>query len=190
MLITFQEAAQKLKAANKILITAHIQPDGDAIGSTLAAMQMLRSMGKTVQAFIDDTVRRNLHALPHFEEIRRPVEGEKFDADLLLVLDTSPDRIGNVPKLTAAPILNIDHHVTNTGEGYDLYVEKKAAATCELVFKLARELGAEITPEIATCIYTGIATDTGFFQFSNTRAETLAIASELINCGVSPHFIS
>ena len=71
MLITFQEAAQKLKAANKILITAHIQPDGDAIGSTLAAMQMLRSMGKTVQAFIDDTVRRNLHALPHFEEADR-----------------------------------------------------------------------------------------------------------------------
>lgn len=191
MLITLQQAATKLQAANKILITAHIQPDGDAIGSTLAAMQILRALGKNVQVFIDDTARKNLQALPHFDEIRRPVDGETFDADLLLILDTSPDRIGNVRKLTNAPILNVDHHVTNTGEGVNyLYVEKNAAATCEIVYKLARELDVTITPDIATCLYTGLATDTGFFQFSNTRAETLAIASELITCGVSPNFIS
>ena len=190
MLITLKEAATRLQAANRILITAHVLPDGDAIGSTLATMQILRAMGKTVKVFIDDNVRRNLHALPHFEQIRRPADGEHFDADLLLVLDTSPDRIGNVRKLTDAPILNVDHHVTNIGDGYALYVETKAAATCEIIFKLARELGEAITPDIATCLYTGIATDTGFFQFSNTRADTLAIASELITCGVSPHFIS
>ena len=190
MLITFKEAAAKIKAANKILVTAHILPDGDAIGSTLAMMQILRSLGKTAQVFIDDTARKNLHALPHFDEIQRPKEGEHFDADLLLILDTSLDRIGNVRKLTDAPVLNVDHHVTNKGEGVDLYVEPEAAATCELVYNLARELGATITPDVATCLYTGLATDTGFFQFSNTRAETLAIASELIRCGVSPNFIS
>lgn len=190
MLITLKEAATKIKAANKILITAHVQPDGDAIGSTLAVMQMLRAMGKTAQIFIDDTVRKNLHVLPHFEEIRRPAEGEKFDADLLLVLDTSPDRLGNVRKMTDAPILNIDHHVTNKGDGFELYVEPEAAATCEIVFKLAKELDAEITPDIATCLYTGLATDTGFFQFSNTRAQTLHTAAELITCGVKPNFIS
>ncbi|MBR0260930.1 MAG: bifunctional oligoribonuclease/PAP phosphatase NrnA [Selenomonadaceae bacterium] len=190
MMITLKEAAQKIKAANKILITAHIQPDGDAIGSTLALMQMLRSIGKSAQIFIDDTVRKNLHALPHFEEIRRPEDGEKFDADLMIVLDTSIDRIGGVRKLTDAPILNIDHHVTNKGGDFELYVETSAAATCEIIFKLAAELEVEITPEIATCLYTGLATDTGFFQFSNTRAETLATASELIRRGVSPHFIS
>jgi phosphoesterase RecJ-like protein len=190
MLITLKQAATKIKAANKILVTAHVIPDGDAIGSTLAVMQMLRAMGKTAQIFIDDTVRKNLHILPHFEEIRRPVEGEKFDADLLLVLDTSPDRLGNVRKMTDAPILNIDHHVTNKGDEGELYVEPEAAATCEIVFKLAKELDAEITPDIATCLYTGIATDTGFFQFSNTRAQTLHTAAELITCGVKPNFIS
>ena len=189
MLITLSEAASKIKTTNKILITAHVQPDGDAIGSTLATMQMLRSLGKTAQVFIDDSVRKNLHALPHFEEIRRP-SAEKFDADLLLILDTSPDRIGNVSKLTDAPILNIDHHVTNKGDGYELCVDTEAAATCEIIFRLSKELDVEITPDIATCLYTGIATDTGFFQFSNTRAETLAIASKLITYGVSPHFIS
>ena len=190
MLITLKQAATKIKAANKILVTAHVQPDGDAIGSTLAVMQMLRAMGKIAQIFIDDTVRKNLHVLPHFEEIRRPVEGEKFDADLLLVLDTSPDRLGNVRKMTDAPILNIDHHVTNKGDGFELYVEPEAAATCEIVFKLAKELDTEITPDIATCLYTGLATDTGFFQFSNTRAQTLHTAAELITCGVKPNFIS
>ena len=190
MLITLKDAVTKLKSANKILITAHVQPDGDAIGSTLAAMQILRSIGKEAQIFIDDTVRKNLHALPHFDEIRRPIDGETFDADLMLILDTSPERIGNVRKLTAAPILNVDHHVTNKGVDVELYVEPDAAATCEIVYKLARELDAPITPDVATCLYTGLATDTGFFQFSNTRAETLAIASELITCGVSPNFIS
>lgn len=191
MLISLKQAAMRLKAVEKILVTAHVQPDGDAIGSTLAAMLILRSIGKTAQVFIDDNVRKSLHVLPHFEEIRRPVAGENFDADLLLILDTSIDRIGNVRKLTAAPILNIDHHVTNTGANVDeLYVEPAAAATCEIIYKLALELDVQITPEIATCIYTGLATDTGFFQFSNTRAETLAVASELIKCGVNPQFIS
>ena len=174
-MLTLNQAAQKLKAANKILITAHIQPDGDAIGSTLAAMMILRSIGKSAQIFIDDTVRRNLHMLPNFSEIQRPQENQTVDADLILVLDTSVDRIGNVRKLSDAPILNIDHHVTNAGEGVDeLYLEPKAAATCEIIYKLAGELDAKITPEIATCLYTGLATDTGFFQFSNTRAERQA----------------
>jgi len=190
MRITLKDAATKLKSANKILVTAHVQPDGDAIGSTLAAMMILRSLGKDAQIFIDDTARRNLHALPHFDEIKRPAEGETFDADLLLVLDTSTDRLGNVRKMTDAPILNVDHHVTNTGDDGDLYLEPDAAATCEIVFKLAGELGATITPEIATCLYTGLATDTGFFQYANTRAKTLAVASELVACGVRPNQIS
>ena len=190
MMITLKEAAAKIQTANKILITAHIQPDGDAIGSTLALMQMLRALGKKAQIFIDDTVRKNLQVLPHFEEIRRPKDGEKFDADLMIVLDTSIERIGNVRKLTDAPILNIDHHVTNKGGDFELYIEHEAAATCEIIYKLVGELKADITPEIATCLYTGLATDTGFFQFSNTRAGTLATAAELIKCGVSPNFIS
>ena len=190
MLITLKQAARKIQAANKILLTAHILPDGDAVGSTLAMLQILRSMGKSAQIFIDDTIRDNLHALPHFDEIRRPVKGETFDADLLLILDTEPARTGNVRKLTDAPILNVDHHVTNTGEGYDLYVEPDAAATCEIVYKLAGELGAKISPDAAICLYAGLATDTGFFQFSNTRTETLRTAAELVNCGVRPNEIS
>ncbi len=190
MLITLNQAAQKLKSANKILITSHIQPDGDAIGSSLATLQIICALGKPAQIFIDDDIRKNLHFLPFFNEIQRPTENINFDADLLLVLDTSPDRIGKIRDFINAPILNIDHHVTNKNDAGDLYLDSDAAATCEIIFALANELNAKITPEIATCLYTGLATDTGFFQFSNTRAKTLKTASELVNCGVKPNFIS
>ena len=164
MIITLQAAAAKLRAADKILVTSHINPDGDAIGSALAMLQILREMGKTVQVYIDDKIPQNFSVMPFEEEIRRPREDETFDADLLVVLDTAPDRIGEVGRLTDAPILNIDHHVTNKGDNLDLYVDADAAATCEIIFRLAHELGAEITMNIAVCLYTGIATDTGFFN--------------------------
>lgn len=190
MLITLQAAAAKLRAADKILLTSHVSPDGDAIGSTLAMLQILREMGKTVQAYIDDKIPRNFSVMPFEEEIRRPREDETFDADLLVVLDTSTDRIGEVAKLTGAPILNIDHHVTNKGGDFDLHVDADAAATCEIILRLARELGAEITTNIAVCLYTGIATDTGFFNYSNTKAETFRAAAELVELGVKPNLIS
>lgn len=190
MLITLQDAAAKLRAAEKILLTAHVNPDGDAIGSTLAMLQILHEMGKTAQIYIDDKIPRNFSVMPFEEEIRRPREDETFDADLLVVLDTSTDRIGEVAKLTSAPILNIDHHVTNKGGDFDLYVDADAAATCEIILQLARELGAKITTNIAVCLYTGIATDTGFFNYSNTRAKTLHAAAELVELGVEPNLIS
>lgn len=190
MKITLNEAASKLKSVEKILITAHIQPDGDAIGSTLAMCQVLRQLGKSAQIYFADKLPANLNFLPNIDEIKRPADGEKFDADLLLVIDTSPDRIGNVKNLTDAPILNIDHHITNQNFDNDIYIDAKAAAACEIILEFCHELGAEITKEIATCIYTGIVTDTGFFNYSNTTPKTFLAAAELVEKGVEPNFIS
>ena len=190
MKITLQLAAAKLRAADNILVTAHINPDGDAIGSTLAMLQILRAMGKNVAAYIDDKIPKNFSVLPFAEEIRQPREDEKFSADLLVVLDTSPDRIGNVKNLTDAPILNIDHHITNSGDEGDLYVDANAAATCEIIFQLCKELDAEISKNVAVCLYTGLATDTGFFNYSNTRPSTLRAAADLVEAGVEPNLIS
>lgn len=190
MKLTLQETAEKIKTAEKILVTAHINPDGDAIGSTLAMCQALRQLGKIAQVYIDDKLPTNLNFLPQVDEIKRPAENEKFDADLLLVIDTAPDRIGNVKNLTDAQILNIDHHVTNKNEVDDLYLEHTAAAACEIMFKLCKELDVKITPDIATCLYTGIVTDTGFFNYSNTTPTTFRVASELVELGVKPNYIS
>ncbi len=190
MKITLPVAASKLREAKKILVTAHVNPDGDAIGSTLALMQVLREMGKTAQVYIDDKLPKNFSVMPFAEEIRRPREDEKFDADLLVVLDTSPDRIGNVRNLTEAPLLNIDHHVTNKNEDIDLYIEPGAAATCEIIFRLCKEMNAAIDKNIAVCLYTGIATDTGFFKYSNTKPATLRTVADLVELGVEPNLIS
>ena len=188
--MTLNEAVNKLKSAEKILVTAHINPDGDALGSTLAMCQALRQLGKSAQIYIDDVLPSNLNFLPNIEEIKRPTDNEKFDADLLLIIDTAPDRIGNVRKLTDAPILNIDHHITNKNFENDIYLDAKAAASCEIIFELCKELDIKITKNIAICLYTGIATDTGFFNYSNTTPKTLRIAAELLEAGVEPNYIS
>ena len=190
MKITLEEAAEKLKSAKKILLTAHVNPDGDALGSTLALRQGLLSLGKIVEIYIDDRLPRNFAILPWEEKIRRPQEGEKFDADLLVVLDTAPDRIGKVREMTDAPVLNIDHHITNKTEDVFLYVEPQAAATCEIIFKLFHIMKMEIDKNAANCLYTGIATDTGFFNYSNTRPTTFVAAAELLEFGVEPNIIA
>jgi len=190
MKITLNDAAKKIQTAEKILVTAHINPDGDAIGSTLAMLQILRTLNKNTVAYIDDKLPKNFVTLPFADEIKKPVDGEKISADLMIILDTAPDRIGKVLEITDAPILNIDHHVTNKNEENFLYVEATAAATCEIIFQLTKLLGVKITEDIATCLYTGLATDTGFFNYSNTKPATFRAAAELVECGVKPNLIA
>lgn len=191
MQIELKEAAKKLKAAQKIIITSHVIPDGDAVGSSLALGRMLRALGKDVRVFIDDSIRKTLAALPDFDRIERPKDGEKLEADLLVILDTQTDRIGGVRQAAEGiPILNIDHHVTNAGKDVDIYLAPDAAATCEIIFELSKVLKVKLDRETATCLYTGIVTDTGFFNYSNTRPSTLRAAAELIEAGVEPHKIS
>lgn len=191
MQLELKDAVKKLKAAKKIIVTAHVIPDGDAVGSSLALYRMLRTLNKDVRVFIDDTIRKNLEALPDFDKIERPTDGEKLEGDLLVILDTQLDRIGGMRQATEGiPILNIDHHVTNAGVGVDLYLDDKAAATCEIIFEMSKLLKAKLDKETATCLYTGIATDTGFFNYANTRPSTLRAAAELLEAGVEPHKVS
>ena len=191
MRIELKDAAKRLKAAKKIIITAHVIPDGDAVGSSLALSRMLRSLGKDVRVFIDDTIRKTLETLPDFDTIERPMLEEKLDADLLVILDTQTDRIGQVRQAAEGiPILNIDHHVTNEGKDVDIYLDENAAATCEIIFSLSKLLKVKLDKETATCLYTGIATDTGFFNYANTRPSTLRAAAELIEAGVKPNEVS
>jgi phosphoesterase RecJ-like protein len=190
MNITMKEAAEKLMAAKKLLITAHVNPDGDAVGSTLALAAFLRSKGKTATVMIDDKLPKNLSFLPGYDRIVRPEEGKKADAELLVILDTSLDRIGEVAKAAEGlPVLNIDHHISNDGKADFLYNDNRAAAA-EMIFEIIDHLGGDFPPEVATPLYTGLATDTGFFKFSNTRPDTLRAAARLLEAGVRPEQVS
>ncbi|MBR1759758.1 MAG: bifunctional oligoribonuclease/PAP phosphatase NrnA [Schwartzia sp.] len=190
MKITIEDVAEKLMAANKLLITAHVNPDGDAIGSTLALAALLHGKGKTTVVMLDDKLPKNLSFLPGYDAIVRPEEGEKADAEMLVILDTSLDRIGEVAKAAEGlPVLNIDHHISNDGKADFLYNDDRAA-TAEIIFELVERLGGGFTPEIAMPLYTGLATDTGFFKFSNTRPETMRAAARLLEAGVRPERVS
>ena len=190
MNITMEQAAEKLMAAKKLLITAHVNPDGDAVGSVLGLSAFLRGRGKTVTVMIDDKLPKNLSFLPGYDRIVRPEEGKKADAELLVILDTSLDRIGEVAKAAEGlPVLNIDHHISNDGKADFLYNDNRAAAS-EMIFEIVDHLGGDFTPEIATSLYTGMATDTGFFKFSNTRPETMRAAARLLEAGVRPEQVS
>ena len=189
MEITLEEAARYLREAQSIVITAHQNPDGDAIGSILGLMHILRPMGKDVQVLLDDDVPRTLMMLPGTDEIRRPAG--TVEADLLVVLDAEQDRIGKVPDaVKARDVLNIDHHRTNTRNAPLLYLDASRAATAEIIYELAKELGREFTQESAMCIYTGMATDSGFFRYSCTKPFTMRAAAELMEHGVQPSVIS
>ena len=189
--LSLQETAEALSKANKIALTAHVNPDGDAVGSVLGLMHILKGIGKEAIAFIDDKLPANFSFLPGIENIKKPEEsGGKIPADLLVILDASPDRIGKVQDMIEAPVVNIDHHVSNEGKEVRLYLDAKRAATCEIVYELAKELRSPFTKEIATCLYTGIATDTGFFRYANTTPLTMRAAAELMEYGVEPNTVS
>lgn len=191
MKITMDAAAQMLRDAQTVVLTSHIRPDGDAIGSTLGLMHVLRAQGKEVRVLIDDEIPRNFSILPGVDQIERPMESQRYTADLLVVCDVELGRTGaSVSAVDAVRLLNIDHHVTNDEKAEHLCLNPKAAATCEIVYDLVRILGVMPMLDAAVCLYTGMATDTGFFRFSNTTPHTMRAAADLLEIGVKPNIVS
>lgn len=191
MKINLTDTARLLHDAQTVILTSHIRPDGDSIGSTLGLMHFLRSLGKEARVLIDDELPRTFRVLPGLDTIERPEEGQRYTADLLVVCDVELRRTGAVvPSVDAVRVLNIDHHVTNDEEAEYLYLDPSHAATCEIMCEIIREMGGTCSLDMATCLYTGIATDTGFFRFSNTTPRTMRTAADLIEIGVKPNIIS
>ena len=191
MKIALDEATKIIGDAQTIILTAHIRPDGDAIGSTLGLMHYLREQGKDARVLIDDEIPRIFNVLPGAEQIERPAEGQRYAADLLIVCDVELKRTGAVlDAVDAVRVLNIDHHVTNDEAAEYLYLNPDYAATCEIMHDLVRTMGGTFTLDVATCLYTGMATDTGFFRFSNTTPHTMRAAADLVEVGVRPNIIS
>ena len=181
---SLSETGEILKAAQKLVIVSHVSPDGDTLGSALALMHSMRTLGKEVIMNVDDDISTVYSFLPGIKEYRRFAPEESVDADLLVIIDaSSADRAGNAMKVVKPQaVLNIDHHKTNTRFASYLYLDSDAAATAEIIYSLLREMGIGITKDIATCIYEGIYTD--------TTSNTLRTAAELLNYGVNPSLIS
>ncbi|MCI5708474.1 DHH family phosphoesterase [Veillonella caviae] len=191
--ITINQLHMALCEANSILLTVHIRPDGDAIGSMLAFYEALIAQGKTVHMVVDDVIPEKFSFLKYIDYIHDVsyLETNAISVDMLMVLDASTyERIGRVGALCSAPIFNIDHHISNTKFADYLYLKSNFAATGEIITYLCKEWNWPITESMGTALYMAIATDCGFFKFSNTTAHTLEMASYCVAAGAHPNVVS
>ena len=182
----------RIKENKTFLIASHMNPEGDAIGSALALAISLKSIEKEVTVFNQDPTPRNLQFLPMSNEIVHRIDGPS-NFDVAVVLDCADfDRLGKEGgKIEEIKnIINIDHHKTNSGFGELSLVDPYASSTAEIIYDLIKDIPVQITHDIAVNIYTGLLTDTGSFCYSNTTAEVLQIASDLVGIGVIPYKVA
>jgi phosphoesterase RecJ-like protein len=186
---TLAEVLSAVQSRQRWLVTSHARPDGDAVGSVLGCVQILRAMGKQAEGFLGDGVPVIYRSLPGAASLGcGPVDATQFDGALILECD-SLERT-HLQGLNGLFSINIDHHQTQVEYADVNYVVPTAAAAAELVYELARAAGVFITPEIATCLYTAVLTDTGSFCYSGTGEETFAFAREMVRAGANPAAIA
>jgi phosphoesterase RecJ-like protein len=176
------------------LVTTHINPDGDALGSLLAVTQFLDQRQVPAFPIIDSNIPKRLQFLPGCDRVT--ILSASHNPKLYhraIILDVGNlERIGGVRDWIApnALIANIDHHVSNPAFGAVNILRPECSATTEILWDIAHELGLTITESLATNLYTGIATDTGRFSFSNTTARALTICAKLVELGAKPQMVA
>ena len=194
----FQKAVELISESDSILITTHTSPDGDACGCIVTLSEIFVALGKKVDSIF-------LSPVPEWYEFmfveRTPVLGEDIqpeelaagrlgEFDLIVIVDTNS--YGQLPKFDKylkqadKPVLVVDHHATADGLGDVELVDSSAAATGLIVYDLLKYAGWTITEKIAEALFVAIATDTGWFQFSNTDSRVFRTCAELINAGAKP----
>lgn len=174
-----------LERASRILLVTHVAPDGDAIGSLLGLGGLLTLQGKDVVMACEDSVPEVYVWLPGSSQIVQRAPGRY---DVVISLDCSdPRRMGDVglDGASQVPLVNIDHHVTNTRFGVFNWVDPSRVATAQMVLHLASALNWELSPEVATCLLTGLVTDTRCFRTANVDDEALRAGLALIEHGAS-----
>lgn len=183
----YTEVEKIIKDNQKFLIGAHINPDGDAIGSTLALGALLKHFGKEVVMYNRDRVPDNLRFLKGFDQIVKTIPSNPFDV-AIMVDCASKDRAG-LPFMNAK-IVNatvvIDHHRLDTVDAAIALLDETAASAGEVVLRLIEHMKFPITQDIAMQVYCTLAVDTGFFKYSNTSERVLRVAADLVAKGASP----
>jgi phosphoesterase RecJ-like protein len=188
------DIAQFFSGKEPTLITTHVHPDGDALGSMLALTEFLDQRGIPALSVIDSEVPHRFSFLPGSGRVVTPNAHRSFKPYYhAIILDVGNwERIGKVQSMIAsdALIANIDHHLSNPGFGSVSILRPECCATAEILWDIAQELHFTITPTLATDLYTGIFTDTGRFQFSNTTSRAFNICAQLVELGAHPEVIA
>ncbi len=187
-----EQMVSACRAARTVLIATHVNPDGDAIGSSLALAETLEKLGKKVVLYDRDPVPYMFTFLPLADRFTSRVpEHETFD--LLLLLDCSElSRTGNaLPDFSGYRRLGcIDHHVTNDHFAQVNLIDAEASATAELIYEVVSRLDPDFSREVAINMYTGIITDTGSFHYANSTPRSFEIAGKMVDRGVDPWMVA
>ena len=194
----FQEAIELINKSNGILITSHTRPDGDACGCVAAMCEALGALGKNVTPLLLSPVPQWYEFL--FTEkpavLDEDIKSDELTAgqfgrfDLILIVDTNSR--GQLPKFSDylkqnnAPVLVLDHHETSDNLGDVELIDRDAAATSMIVLDLLKHANWPVTGKIAESLFVAVATDTGWFRFSNTNSRVYRVSAELIDAGVKP----
>jgi len=179
------EVLKQIAERRRFLLTSHARPDGDAVGSALACGQILRMMGKEAEVVLHDGVPRIYQPLPFADRV---VKADRVNGnyEAAIILECDSIQRTRLQGLEDRFLINIDHHLSGRPFAHVNWIDPKAVATAELVYRLAREAAVTITADIATCLYTAVLTDTGSFMFAGTNEHTFSLARELVIAGADP----
>ena len=179
--LNVQQMAEKLLAADNILILCHKNPDGDTIGCASALCHALEAMGKNAAVLCSDPIPER-----YAYTAARLFKGD-FEPRTVVAVDVASIQLfgenNGMPQYTRHVDLCIDHHAGNSGYADFTLLDGGAAAAAELLYEVICAMGVELTPHIANCLYTGLSTDTGCFKFSSTTARTHIVAAKLMEAG-------
>ena len=175
-----------IRHAKKICIVGHVRPDGDCVGSQLGLAMALRNEGRDVAVWNEDSMPEKLKFLDSNGLFQKPKRGQKFDC--VIATDcASFERLGKTGAFIARrkPLINIDHHESNTRYGDLNWVSPRDPSTGELIYRLLKAARWPVTRPIADCLFTAVSTDTGSFQYPSTRPGTFHVGGELVTHGAN-----
>jgi len=193
----FQKAVELINKSSNILLMTHIKPDGDACGSVAAMHDTLNALGKKAKLILPSEVpewyeflfAERVPILGKDVTLQQLKQGQFFEPDLIVLIDVNSNnqlsKFSEYLKQNEKPVLVIDHHITNDGLGDVELIDTTAAATSLIIFDFLKYANWPITEKIAQALFVAVATDTGWFQFSNTDSRVHQSCAELIEAGVN-----
>jgi phosphoesterase RecJ-like protein len=187
-----QAVADAIRSNDRFVVVAHENPDGDALGSMLATVLGLESLGKDVVMYLSGAAPTpGEYSFLDLSQLQRELPADLGERVLITVDCANERRIGPEPTPVdgAKLVVNVDHHHDNSAFGGLNLIVPDASSTAEIVRDLLRELDVPLTPEIAAALYVGLVTDTGRFQYTNTTPKSLRLAAELVEAGADVHGI-
>jgi len=183
---------EAFRASPRFILTSHARPDGDALGSVLALAEILDQLGRQTDVVFADPVPLIYRTLPNVERIHHtPSAADIADHSIpAILLECDGIARTGLLGLEDRPLINIDHHASGRHFASVNWIDEHACAVGAMVYQIALAAKVEITPSMATCLYTSILSDTGAFTYSCTNADTFALAHDLAVRGASPSQIA